>query len=103
MKGLSGGFGKPIFPRRATFDKNKHAIYLVSPDESQTVPGHGRLRISEAGPGYVHTPLAREKQWYEQLLSERLTIIRGKRQWMNYARMRNEALDCRCLAISALH
>ncbi len=102
VKGLSGGFGKPIFPRRATFDKNRHAIYLVSPDESKLFLAN-RLRISAAGPGYVHTPMAREKQWYEQILAERLTIIRGKRQWMNYARARNEALDCRCLAISALH
>ena len=102
VKGLSGGFGKPIFPRRATFDKNKHAIYLVSPDESKLFLAN-RLRIEKPGPGYVHTPLARERGWYEQLLSERLTFIRGRRQWMNFERARNEALDCRCLAISALH
>jgi phage terminase large subunit GpA-like protein len=101
-KGLSNAFSKPIWPRRATFDRNRHAIYLVSSDEAKLFLAN-RLRIDKRGPGYVHTPLARERGWYEQLLSERLVIVKGKRQWMNSTRARNEALDCRCLAICALH
>jgi phage terminase large subunit GpA-like protein len=44
-KGLSNGWGKPSWPRRASWDKNKHAIYLVSSDEAKAWTAN-RMRLS---------------------------------------------------------
>jgi phage terminase large subunit GpA-like protein len=101
-KGMSNGWGRPIWPRRASWDKNRHAIYLVSSDESKAWVAN-RMRIDHAGPGYMHTPISREAGWYQQLCAEKLVILKGVRKWVNPLRARNEALDCRCLAVSALH
>ena len=40
---------------------------------------------------------------YEQLTVEKLAIIRGLRKWANPLGARNEAFDCRALAVCALH
>jgi phage terminase large subunit GpA-like protein len=101
-KGLSNGWGRPIWPRRASWDKNRHAIYLVSSDEAKTWVAN-RMRIEQAGAGYMHTPIARERTWYEQLTAERLVFSKGQRKWLNVDRHRNEAFDARALAVCALH
>jgi phage terminase large subunit GpA-like protein len=101
-KGLSNGWGKPIWPRRASWDKNKHAVYLVSSDEAKAWAAN-RMRIDTPGPGYMHSPLSRERGWYEQLTAERLVFQKGQRRWLNPERQRNEAFDCRALAVCALH
>jgi phage terminase large subunit GpA-like protein len=51
----------------------------------------------------MHTPLSRERVWYEQLTTERLVFQKGQRKWVNPVRGRNEAFDCRALAVCALH
>jgi phage terminase large subunit GpA-like protein len=101
-KGLSNGWGRPIWPRRASWDKNRHAIYLTSSDEAKTWVAN-RLRIEAPGAGYMHFPIARERGWYEQLTAERLVFQKGQRRWLNPTRARNEAFDCRALAVCALH
>jgi phage terminase large subunit GpA-like protein len=101
-KGLSNGWGKPIWPRRASWDKNKHAIYLVSSDEAKAWAAN-RMRVETPGAGYMHTPIGRERGWYEQLTAERLVFQKGQRKWANPFRARNEAFDCRALAVCALH
>jgi phage terminase large subunit GpA-like protein len=101
-KSLVSGFGKPVFPRRASWTRDKFAIYSVSIDEAKLF-FMNRLRIEKAGPGYVHTPIGRPASWYEQLLAEKLTYSKGQRRWINPQRLRNEALDTRSLAICALH
>ena len=75
-KGASNACGRPIWPRRATWDKNKHAVCLVSSDESKAWVAN-RMRIDTAGAGFMHTPLGREKSWYEQLTAERLVFQKG--------------------------
>jgi phage terminase large subunit GpA-like protein len=101
-KGLSNGWGKAIWPRRVSWDKNKHAVYLISSDESKAWVAN-RLKIAAPGSGCMHFPLSRERQWYEQLVAERLVYQKGTRKWVNSARARNEAGDCRALAVAALH
>ena len=101
-KGLSNGWGKAIWPRRASWDKNKHAIYLVSADEAKAWAAN-RMRIEKPGPGFMHTPIGRERGWYEQLTAERLVFQKGQRKWTNALRARNEAFDCRALSVAALH
>jgi phage terminase large subunit GpA-like protein len=101
-KGLSQGFGKPIWPRRASWTKDKHAIYTISSDEAKLWVAN-RMRVEQTGAGFMHTPLSRERGWYEQLTAEKLVILKGQRRWTNPLRQRNEALDARCLAAAALH
>ncbi len=101
-KGASNSWGKPIWPRRASWDKNRHAIYLVAADEAKSWVAN-RLRIDQPGAGYMHTPLSRPRDWYEQLTAERLTFQKGQKRWQNPERRRNEATDCRALAVAALH
>ena len=101
-KGLSSAWGRAIWPRKASWDKNKHAIYAISADEAKVWTAN-RLRIEAPGPGYLHFPLSRDRTWYEQLVAERLVIQKGARKWTNPTRARNEATDCRALAVAALH
>jgi phage terminase large subunit GpA-like protein len=101
-KGISSGFGKPIWPRRASWSKTKDALYMISSDEGKFFLSN-RLRVEKPGAGFCHTPMSRERAWYEQLTCERLVVLKGKRCWINPQRQRNEALDARCLAIAALH
>ncbi len=101
-KGASNSWGRPIWPRRASWDKNRHAIYLVAADEAKSWVAN-RLRIDQPGPGYMHTPLARGRDWYEQLTAERLVFAKGQKRWVNSERRRNESFDCRALAVAALH
>jgi phage terminase large subunit GpA-like protein len=101
-KSLSGGWGRPIWPRKASWTKGKDPIYLISSDEAKRWVT-SRLRIEEHGPGFMHFPMSRPRDWFEMLTSEKLTIDRGQRRWTNPLRQRNEALDCRALATAALH
>jgi phage terminase large subunit GpA-like protein len=116
-KGASSAWGRPIWPRRPSWDKNKHAIYVVSADEAKLWVAN-RMRIEKPGkdcskpldtvsyprvPGYMHTPVTRARDWYEMLTCEKLVLIKGQRRWVNALRARNEAFDCRCLAVAALH
>jgi phage terminase large subunit GpA-like protein len=101
-KGLSSAFGKPIWPRRASYDKNRMPLYLVSADEAKLWVAN-RMRIDKPGAGYMHTPISRPRDWYEMLTVEKLMLVKGQRKWVNALRARNEAFDARCLAVCALH
>jgi phage terminase large subunit GpA-like protein len=101
-KGLSSAFGKAIWPRKAIYERNRLPLYLVSTDEAKLFTMN-RLRIEQPGAGYLHTPLSRPRDWYEQLVIEKLVVIKGQRRWVNPTRARNEATDARALAVCALH
>jgi len=68
---------------------------------------YGRLRVAEAGPGYVHLSKQLPAEVFEQLTSERLVTryIKGRArlQWVKPAGKRNEALDCAVYALAAAH
>jgi phage terminase large subunit GpA-like protein len=60
---------------------------------------YGRLKLSNAGSGYIHVPEAMKlTDEFEQMCSERLmpTISQGRRvmRWVLPSGKRNEALDC---------
>jgi phage terminase large subunit GpA-like protein len=118
-KGLSAAFGRPIWPRRASYDKNKMPLYMVSSDEAKLWVA-SRMRIERPAevlgrsgqkpnyenigiPGYMHTPISRPRDWFEQMTVEKLVLVKGQRRWVNALRARNEAFDCRALAVCALH
>jgi phage terminase large subunit GpA-like protein len=101
-KGLSSTFGKLIWPRRVSYDRNKMPLYITSSDEAKLWVTN-RVRIEKPGPGYMHTPLSRARDWYEQLTVEKLVLMKGQHKWVNAVRARNEAVDCRAQAVCALH
>lgn len=101
-KGASDGWGRSIWPRRCSWDRNKHMIYLVSADEAKTWVAN-RMRIDRPGAGFMHTPVSRERWWYDQMCAEKLVFQKGRRRWLNIDRARNEAFDARALAVCALH
>lgn len=74
-------------------DTCKHIIY-------------GRLRLTNAGPGYIHVPEAlKNTDEFEQMCVERLmpATVNGKRimRWVNPPGRRNEGTDCANYAYAA--
>jgi phage terminase large subunit GpA-like protein len=101
-KSLAGGWGKPIWPRKASWSKQKDPLYSISADEAKAWVA-ARLRIEQPGPGYMHFPASRPRDWFEMLTAEKLVIDKGQRRWTNPLGARNEATDARMLAVAALH
>jgi phage terminase large subunit GpA-like protein len=102
VKGQAG-FGKPIWPRRATTGgRNRGELYLIGVDVAKERV-YSRLRVERPGPGYCHFSLDRPKDWFEMLVSERIVVERGERKFSKPAGVRNEALDARAYAVAALH
>lgn len=101
VKGTAG-FGKPIWPRRATAGgRNRGEMFLVGVDTAKERV-YSRLRVERPGPGYCHFPLDRGRDWFEMLTSERIIVERGERKFSKPAGVRNEALDARAYAMAAL-
>jgi phage terminase large subunit GpA-like protein len=102
IKGQSG-FGKPIWPRRATTGgKNRGELFLIGADTAKEKV-YSRLRVERPGPGYCHFPLDRGRDWFDMLVNERIVMERGARKFAKPAGARNEALDARAYALAALH
>jgi len=101
VKGVAG-FGKPIWPRRATTGgRNRGEMFLIGVDSAKERV-YSRLRIERPGPGYCHFPLDRDRDWFDMLVSERIVVERGERKFSKPAGVRNEALDARAYATAAL-
>lgn len=67
---------------------------------------HGRLRVSQPGPGYVHFSKALPDEFFEQLTAEARMLqktAQGERHRWVATRPRNEVLDCTVYAIFAAH
>lgn len=104
IKGKAGGY--PVWPRKATQNTiGRTPLWMIGVDSAKATV-YGRLKISEAGPGYCHFPVERTGDWFDQLLSEVLvtTYRRGKpnREWRRKPGARAEVLDCRCYSYAAL-
>lgn len=93
-------------PRRWGRNERHVPLYTIGVDAAKALVV-SRLKLTEAGPGFVHLP---HKEWCDeelalQLTSERLvmTFTKGvpKATWRK-TRPRNEALDCSVLALAAL-
>ncbi|MEO5347180.1 MAG: phage terminase large subunit family protein [Magnetococcus sp. YQC-9] len=106
IKGI-GGMGKPLWPQRASRNnKGKIPLFVIGVDAAKESL-YARLRIATPGPGYCHFPKDRDVEWFRQLTAEKIRTryIKGRpiREWHKKDGDRNEALDCRVYAISALH
>lgn len=102
----SPGFGKPIFPRRASKGIHKGEFFVIGSDTAKEKT-YSRLRVTAPGPGYCHVPLDRERDWFDMLTAERIKTRtvhgRAERYFDKPHGVRNEALDARAYATAALH
>ncbi|MBF0147278.1 MAG: phage terminase large subunit family protein [Magnetococcales bacterium] len=101
-----GGMGLPIWPRRPTRNnKVRVPLFTVGVDAAKEAI-YSRLRLKVPGPGYCHFPSDRDAEWFRQLTAERVSTryVKGRpiREWKKKDSDRNEGLDCRVYAMSAL-
>lgn len=100
------GQGKPLVRRPNRKSKAQGKVFLVGADTGKDAL-YSRLKIEEPGPGYCHFPAHYDEDYFAQLTAEKAITkyVRGfaKRVWIKKtASARNEALDCRVLAMVAL-
>ncbi|QAU22881.1 phage terminase large subunit family protein [Dyella sp. M7H15-1] len=108
VKGV-GGWNRPIVEKSERKQSGKNArkvdLFRVGVDEAKKIIMR-RLTIDAPGPGYMHTPVGRSRDWYDQLTAEKLVTryVKGQpvREWRKSDKARNEALDCRVYAYAAL-
>jgi len=102
IKGSSQS-GVPIIsdrpPKRQKMSK-VHLFLVGTEAAKQSI--YGRLKLEEAGPGYMHLPENYNTEYFRQLTSERLVYRKGKRIWELMAGRRNESLDCKVYSLAAL-
>ncbi|MBF0188967.1 MAG: phage terminase large subunit family protein, partial [Magnetococcales bacterium] len=101
-----GGMGVPIWPRRPSrSNKGRVPLFLVGVDAAKEAL-YARLRLSEPGPGFCHFPMERDAEFFKQLTAEKVMTRYHKgrpiREWKKRDSDRNEALDCRVYAMTAL-
>ncbi|MBF0308118.1 MAG: phage terminase large subunit family protein [Magnetococcales bacterium] len=98
--------GKPLWPGKPSRNtKNKTPIYMLGVDAAKNDIAF-RLKMTASGPGYMHFPMDRDKEYFDQLTAEKAVTEwhRGSpvRVWVKEKHARNEALDCRVYAMAAL-
>lgn len=110
-KGIPG-MGRPLIEdakrraQRLRVRRKKGApIEPVGVDQGKVLI-YSRLKLMEAGPGYVHFQrgAAFDEEYFAQIAAERLvTKVKGTRPFQEWVqtRPRNEALDCLLLALVA--
>ena len=107
VKGV-GGKGQPIAgtPSNIRIKKTKRGVrlYPVGTDQAKCTI-YGRLKIEDAGPGYMHFPNTYDKSYFEMLTAEKL-VTKFKKgfqtlEWIKI-RARNEVLDLRVYALAGL-
>jgi phage terminase large subunit GpA-like protein len=105
VKGASG-FGKPVWPRRASKGVHKGEFFVIGSDTAKERV-YSKLRVNLPGAGYCHFPLNRERDWFDMLTAERIKTRtvhgRAERYFYKPDGVRNEALDCRAYATAGLH
>lgn len=99
--------GKQIWPRKPSHkNKGRVPLYLIGVHAAKEVI-FARLKIKEAGPGFMHFPMDRSTQYFQQLTAEKMVTKwergRPRRIFVNPTKARNEALDLRVYAFAALH
>lgn len=109
IKGMSGE-GRPIVQPAASLlaemrKRRKRAkAEIIGVDDGKSLL-YKRLQITEPGPGYLHFPKERDREYLDQLTAEKLVIRykkgRPHREWLQI-RPRNEILDCWIYALAAL-
>ena len=103
IKGI-GGEGKPIVGRPTKNNIGKINLFPIGTDTAKELI-YSRLKMTEEGEGYCHFPSDRSEEYFRMLTAERKVVKyykgRPKQEWIKI-RTRNEALDCRVYALSAL-
>lgn len=112
-KGIAGP-GHPLIEdrkkrlqRMRKTNKTQYTPEPIGVDQAKALV-YSRLRLSKPGPGYCHFPAnaTYDVEYFEQLTAEMLVskMVKGRRvlEWVA-RRPRNEGLDCRVLALAALH
>jgi phage terminase large subunit GpA-like protein len=102
IKGV-GGEGKPISGRPSKNNIGKCLLFPVGVDTAKDLL-FARMRIKEAGPGYMHFANALNDEYFRQLTAEKIVtrFHRGfKKRVFEKIRPRNEALDCMVYALAA--
>ncbi|ALE02875.1 phage terminase large subunit family protein [Bartonella ancashensis] len=107
VKGHAGS--RPVWPRRPSRNnKGQINLYIIGVDAAKDII---TARFKKSGPevsgsGATHFHMNLDKEYFEQLTSERKVIkyFKGfKRiEWQKSEKARNEALDCRVYAYAAL-
>lgn len=110
IKGVPG-WGRAIVEKVERKQSGKNArkidLFRVGVDEGKLLVMR-RLAVQKAGANYCHLPADRYDldEWTKQVSAEKLRVkyIRGQavRYWWKPDKARNEALDCRVYATSAL-
>ena len=105
--------GKPVKGRSSSKDVNYRGkivrsgvkLWLVGTDTAKDLI-HGRLQITEPGPGFVHFSEDLSPEFYHQLTAEHRMMVKTARgeeyRWVK-VRQRNEVLDCTVYALFAAH
>ena len=110
-KGIPG-WGRPIAEKPVRKQTGKKAskfadLVRVGVDEAKLVVAR-RLALKVEGPGFCHFPKDEEHDadYFKQLTAERLVVryVKGQpvREWHKNERDRNEKLDCRVYAYTAM-
>lgn len=104
-KGMAGQ-GKPLIKRPDRKSKAKGKVFMLGADTGKELC-YSRLKIAEPGPGYCHFPAHYQAEYFQQMTAEKVLTkyVKGfaSRVWVKKsAHARNEALDCRILAMAAL-
>lgn len=109
IKGASeiGGVRKPIWPPTIKLSKTRGKytpVQLGTTSAKDSI--RQRLHQEKPGSGYMHFPSDRDRNYFSQLLAERLVDKKGRgrtfKVWECPKNRANEALDCRVYAFAAL-
>lgn len=105
--------GQPVKGRSSLQDVNFKGkvlkrgvrLWMVGTDTAKDLI-HGRLQVTEPGPGYIHFSVALPAEFYEQLTAEvrvlQKTATGEQYRWVK-RQARNEVLDCTVYALFAAH
>jgi phage terminase large subunit GpA-like protein len=104
-KGYSGP-GHPIVNHKPSVsNRGRVRLFFVGTDAAKDSV-YGRLRISTAGPQFMHFPLAADADYFDQLVAEKVVKEMVNGRWFRRYKLprgrRNEVLDCEVLALVAL-
>lgn len=95
---------QPLVGRPTTKNIGNVKLFPVGTDTAKSLI-YARLKIEEFGPGFMHFPKTYDEEYFKQLTAEKIVTKYNKgfasRVWVK-TRPRNEALDCRVLAMAAL-
>jgi phage terminase large subunit GpA-like protein len=101
--------GKPLITRPSLWGRPPVKLFSIGTEGAKDSLSN-RLKVAKPGPGYCHFPIDETRyteEHFKQILSERpVTVKRGHKQVHIWEKIsisaRNEALDCRVYAMSAL-